>query len=603
MTSPPDPAASPIAAWRLTAKRLWVLLRFAKPQKARIGGVLALIVLNACLRLPVPFLSIRLIDNVLPSKNLKALGLISGLIVVMTAVYLSLDILKGYLLLRVSRRIGAAVETHLLRHVQSLPLRFLHARDSGHVLSRFVNDLTLVNSLITDTVLSAIQQTVILTCGVVAVLWIHPRLAAVSFTLLPAFAVVNWRYSTLLREQGQQLQEKRADVLQSLAEVLSTVFLTKVFARIALVTREHFAKRAACIRTEAHNYLSTARASACTAAIAAAGPLLVLCFGGYEIVMGRLTIGELVGFSSVLAYLHGPTQALTFLVLSTQTSLAAMDRISELLEMSPEHTSAPEARFTLSRERSSGPISFDRVSFAYERSAPVLHEVSFDIPDGAVVGVIGTSGAGKSSIAKLLLRLYDPQEGRISIGGRDVRDYDLCVLRRAVGLVSGETGLRSGTVLQNITFGRRHATKEEVIQAASQANAHEFVSRLPNGYNTIVGHRGYQLSAGERQRLALARMFLARPRILILDEATSSLDSQSEEMILDALAHPVRKCTIIVISHRFASVRGVDICFLVDNHSVSRVGSVPEMIRRRECRRLYGGQIDEAWCSAEEWRS
>jgi ABC-type multidrug transport system fused ATPase/permease subunit len=543
----------------------------------------------------VPFISIYLIDTVIPDHNLRALVAVSLVIVAMTALYLAVDTVKGFVVLRTSRTVAARIEVFLLWRVQMLPMSFLSSKDPGYLLSRFVNDLSGLNQLATDTILNVAQHSAVLVIGLFAVFYIHPRLALASLCILPGFVVVNARYSAQLRAQGRLAQEKRSQSLEALNEAISGVFVTRVFTRERWELLRVFRCRAETIRVEVRNFLAAAKVSFLVSVLGAAGPLVVLCYGGYEIIQGRLTIGALIGFNSVLAYLHGPTQALTTLYLGGQHALAALDRIAELLEMRSE--TGLERGGDAGRPMTSKPahaIEFDAIRFGYRSEQAVLDGVSFTVPAGSVAAIIGGSGAGKSSIVNLLFRLYEPDAGTIRIDGVDIRDYDLYALRKTIGLVSQETTLFTGTILENIRFGRPRASVADVVEAATLAYAHEFIDALPQGYDTPVGRMGYQLSAGQRQRIALARTILSAPEILVLDEATSSIDSQSEELIWKALSTFARGRTTIVISHRLASVLDADVVIHLRNGVVADVGSHRQLMTHEAYRSLYGRQLAAA---------
>jgi subfamily B ATP-binding cassette protein MsbA len=458
-------------------------------------------------------------------------------------------------------------------------------------MGRFVDDLACVNNLLTDTLLSSIQQAAVLLIGLFAVFSIHARLAFVSACLLPALLAVNLRYGPRLRAQATLAQEKRARAIEILNEAVSSVLLTKVFARERWQLLRLFHKRKEAIRVEIDNYATTARATVAVSLIGGLGPLIVLSYGGYEIMHGRLTLGQLVGFNSVLAYLHGPTQSLAGIFLGAQRALASLDRIAEFIEMEPEEGVRSCGQVLADCAKTGPTIQFEDVHFGYDPSNPVLAGVSVEIPAGAIAAIVGGSGAGKSSLVGLLFRLYEPGSGRITLDGIDIRDYDLQSLRRSIGLVSQDTPLLTGTVLENIRFGRPHAPRAEVIEAAALAHADDFIRRLPEGYETQLGREGHALSAGERQRIALARAVLSQPRILVMDEATSSIDSQSEELMWLALSKFARNRTTIIISHRLSSVLKADMLVHLSGGQVINVGAHERLMQSRIYQELYGQQL------------
>jgi ABC-type bacteriocin/lantibiotic exporter with double-glycine peptidase domain len=590
-TNAPNPdgeCSGSIGGWR----RLLLLKRFVLPHRRSFGLAIALLLLNAGLRLPVPFLSIYLIDTVIPHKDVKGLFWFSLLIILMSVLFVVVDSIKGYVVAMTSRKISARMETYLLDRVQKLPISYLMAKDVGYIISRFVNDLSSLNSFFSDTILNGIQQLAILLIGLFAIFHIHVKLALVSLCVLPGFIVLNAFYGDKLKQQAKFAQEKRAEALEVLTEAVAGVFVTKVFARERWELLRVFKKRAAVIRIEMRNYVRSAWSSSWVSILGTMGPLIVLCYGGYEIIHGRLTIGGLMGFNSVLGYLHGPTQSLTSIYLGMQNALASLDRVTELAEMDPEAglRTNVDKRVGVPADLK-GSIRFDRVSFGYDRSRLALRDVSFHIRPGSVTAIVGDNGAGKSSVVNLLFRLYEPDEGQVSIDGIDIRKYDLASLRRAIGLVSSGTVLFAGSVFDNIRFGRSDATPEEVINAAKLAHADGFISSLPCGYNTTVGRMGFQLSAGQRQRIALARTVLSQPKILILDEATSSVDLQSEQLIWDSLVAVAPGRTTVVISHMPSSILRADTVIRLHLGRVVDIVSHVDFVSREECRSPYPHQI------------
>jgi len=358
----------------------------------------------------------------------------------------------------------------------------------------------------------------------------------------------------------------------------------------------------ASIKAELKTFLATSKISIVISFLGALGPLVVLCYGGYEIIHNRLTLGQLMGFNAVLAYLYGPSQALASIYLMTQRALGALDRVVEVLELEPEPGYNTKGRRQIALPSNlRGDIRFENVSFGYSPGKQVLNRVTFDTKGASTVAVVGESGAGKSTLMSLILRLYEPRQGSIYIDGFNIREIDLRSLRESIGVVSQETFLFNTSVLDNIRFGNRNATESQVINAAKLANAHQFISLLPEGYATAVGRMGYQLSAGQRQRIALARAILKDPKILILDEATSSIDSQSEELIWQALDSFRTNRTTLIISHRLSSIIKVDTIVLLNEGEVVRIGSHAELMNDDVYFNLYKSQFysmetEEALC-------
>lgn len=575
-----------------TLKNLRIAMRFVKPHKSKIALALLFLVLNGLLKLPVPFLTMYLIDDVIPNGQFSQLLFISLLIILMSVLFIFSDYVRSYYLFVASKMVFATIQVHLLGHVQRLPISYFNSKDTGYVMSRFVNDATLLNNLVTETMVNFLQNLTIFLIGIIAVFYIHWKLALVSLLVLPFFVISNVLYGNRLRSLNTTVQEKRAFVTKSLHETLSGIFVIKAFSRERFELLRMIRYLNDSIRTELRTFFYTSKSSMLVSFIGAIGPLIVLCYGGYEIINKRLTLGQLMAFNTVLAYLYGPSQALAAIYIVTQKSLSALDRVFEVLDLEPEpgHRINQEERVTLP-SRIRGDIQFKDVCFGYHSSKYTLKNINLAIESSSVVAIVGESGAGKSTLTSLILRLYDPQEGDVYIDGHNLRDLDLNSLRRHIGVVSQETFLSNISISENIRFGKRNASMEEIIRAARLANAHEFISDLPEGYDTLGGRMGFQLSAGQRQRISLARAILKDPEILILDEATSSVDSQSEELIWRALKPFVVDRTTLLISHRLSSVLQADSIVLLSQGEVLNVGSHDELIGESAYYKLYEKQL------------
>lgn len=337
------------------------------------------------------------------------------------------------------------------------------------------------------------------------------------------------------------------------------------------------------------NNLISSLAGSLTALIGSLGPLIVLWYGGNEVIRGRLTIGQLIGFNSFLAYLFGPTQRLVNLNFSVQHSLGAIERIFEILDFEPEVKEDSDAQELKSIN---GFITFENLNFSYNGTDWVLKNINFTINAGEVVAIVGKSGAGKSTLAKLIPRFYDPQLGSIKIDGVDIRKVTIKSLREQIGVVSQETFLFSGSVKENIRYGNSRASDEDIIKAAKAANAHEFIVRLPQSYDTEIGERGIKISGGQKQRLAIARMILKNPKILVMDEATSSVDSKSEKLIQEALCNLMKGRTTIVIAHRLSTILFADMIVILENGQIVEQGTHKELYEKSSVyRRLFDNQF------------
>jgi len=566
---------------RSTLLGLRRILGDVRPLRRKLYLVGLLLLLHGLLRLPVPFLTMYIVDEVILQNRFGELLVFSGLIVLMSVVFILADFVKSFFIFTTSRKLLAQIKLRVLEHIQRLPITFFNEKGTGYLMSRFLNDLSLLNSLVTDQLIGFLQSSLVFIIGFAAIFYIHTRLALVSVLILPAFLFLNLRHRKQLRELNTEVQERRALENQSLHEILHGILVIKAYTREKQALIQLWQRIKASIRAEVQTFLSTYRVSSAISFLGALGPLVVLSYGGYEIMRGRLTLGELIAFNTVLAYLYQPGQALASMYVGAQRSLAAADRVLELLDEQGESVQGGELSIP------KGDLRFDRVTFAYQPGNPALSDVSFEVPEGTLVGIVGGSGAGKSTLVNLLLRFHAPQAGKIHLGGRDLQELNLVALRSQIALVSQETFLFDASIKDNIRLGDPRAGEREIRRAAEVAHAARFIDELPLGLETRVGRMGYQLSAGQRQRIALARAFLRAPAILILDEATSSVDSHSENLIWRAIASFIEGRTTFIISHRLSSLSLVDHIVYLERGRVVASGSRSEIMNLEGFHDLY----------------
>lgn len=566
--------------------------KFARPLRRKLCVVFLLLGLNGLLRLPVPFLTIFLVDRVIPSRSFHRLLVFVLLVVAMSVLFIAADFVRGLYAFATSRRLYAIIYARLLEHVQSLPMSYFTSKDAGYVMSRFLDDGTLLKTLVTDTVLALVQNGITFVIGLFAIFYINWELAAVSLSVLPLFVYLNVRQCGRLRELNIRVQEAKAVVAESLHENISGIAVLKAFCRQRWALLKSFRTLRAALNAEQGAFLAASKVSATVYFLSSLGPLIVLCYGGYEVMSNRLTLGQLLGFTTVIGYLYGPSQALTGTHIALQKSLGALQRISEVLHLSPESETLNSGNVdSCPVLKTPVDICFEKVSFAYTPGHTVLHEITFGVPGPCIVAIVGESGAGKTTLLNLLMRFYEPREGAIYFGGRNIRSVDINSVRRQVALVSQDTFLFNTSIAENIRLGRRSATDNDVVAAAQLASAHEFILKLPEGYETLIGTRGQKLSFGQRQRIALARAALSNPKILILDEATSSVDTHSEELIWGALNRFAEGRITFVVSHRLSSVVRADKTVLLRGGRLISMGTHADLLKDPEYYRLYRAQL------------
>ena len=381
----------------------------------------------------------------------------------------------------------------------------------------------------------------------------------------------------------------RDSIQRDLQELLSNIFLIKAFCREKFSTIRLAKSTKEAIRKDVQLEIFSTLATVTSGIISTGGPLAVVWYGCAEIMHGNLTVGGLIAFNSFVGYLFGPTRALMGINFSVQRSLAACRRIFEILDLVPE---VREKKQAMDPGRLRGDVTFDNVSFSYDSNGKVLDGLSLQVRRGEVVAIVGPSGIGKTTLVYLIPRFYDPQEGRVLIDGIDVRDMKLKVLRENISIVSQDTFLLNTSIKENIRFAKPKATDEEVVRAARLAGAHEFIEGLPEGYDTKIGERGVRLSGGQRQRIAIARAILKDPSILILDEAFSHLDSETERAILESLRSFIRSRTTFIIAHVLPTALEADRIVVLDGGKIVGEGKHEELLKNCPVyRRLYEEQF------------
>jgi len=534
------------------------------------------------LALPAPLLSVYLIDQVVSNGQARALNVTCGALALATALGLGLSLLQRYLLLVFARRVFFDLEMRLFQKVHTLPIAFFKRRGSGYIATRISDDVRQLGSLMAGTYIEGVSSLALLAAGLWVMLALHPALTAAVLAVSPGFVWVNLAFGRRAQAQSEALQERRGIVNATRLESLDAAHVARAFERGKLEARRLAGELQKEARVGLRRNVTVASAGALQMLLYNAGGLFLLWYGAYEVMTGRLTLGQFVAFNALLAYVYGPMSQLSGLYVGFRQGLGVLKRVVEVLDMPPE---AGRGRGVGSIR--AGEVVFEGVRFGYEAHHSVLNGVSFTLEPGQVTAVVGPTGAGKTTLIHLILRFYDPVSGRILIDGEDLRAFDVRALRRGIGAVEQDIRLFSGTVRENIAYGRPGATEEVVEEAAEAMNCGEFLRRFPKGLDTRVGAGGVQLSGGQRQRVALARAVVLNPKVLILDEATSSLDTRSEGLIQDALKRASAGRTTLLITHRLTAASIADRVLVLVGGRIAEEGTFQELLSRDGDFRAY----------------
>ena len=564
------------------------LFTFAAPYKARLLGLGLVTVLVTAASLSEPLIIGYAIDAGLVAGSLTVIYAMVALYVGVNVLTWVLSYVQTFGMGWVGQHMILDLRNALFGHLQSLSLQFYSEQKAGWIISRLTNDIENFNTLLNDGVQNLVKNGLTLIGVFIAIFFVDWRLALATLSILPimvagtaVFRIKSWRAFRAAREAV-------AEVIAHLQENVSGLRVVQAF------TRERTSAARFAERNRAYRRANT-RATVLSAVyfpgvelLGSAGLAIVLLYGGYRVVAGEMTVGELVAFVGLLNMFFQPIQQLSQLYSDLQSTLASLEKVFAVLDTESDRADRPNAK---ELDNLRGDVDFDRVSFAYGEDK-VLEDVSFRIEPGETLAIVGETGAGKSTVIKLLSRFYDPTSGTIRVDGEDLSTVRGSSLRRHMGVVLQDTFLFTGTIEENIRYGRPDATDEEIVAAAKTVGADDFIRRFPEGYETQVRERGGRLSAGERQLVAFARALLADPKLLVLDEATSSVDLATEARIEKALDKLLAGRTSIVIAHRLSTVRRADRILVMGEGRVLEEGTHDDLIARPSAyRRLHESQF------------
>ena len=559
-------------------RKLGSIFRFLLPYKGAFGlGMLCLLVSSLTL-LAFPYVASKLIDAatgegewLLKDINHIALALLG--ILFLQAVF---SFFRVYLFAQVSERSMANVRISLFSKLMELPMAFYDSRRTGELLSRITSDVSLLQETFSITLAEFFRQIITLVIGTFIIFFFTPKLAFFMLATFPILVVVAMVFGNFIRKLSKRTQDELAQSNIIVEEALQSISIVKAFTseQHEIGRYRQSQNRVIDMALKAAGY----RGGFISFIIFAlfGGIVAVIWYGATLVASGEMSIGDLVSFVLYTTFIGGSIAGLGDLYGLIQKSIGASERVLEITGMDGE--AGKRVGVALNLE---GNIDFRNVKFRYPTRADVqvLQDLSLSIKAGEKIALVGHSGAGKSTIVQLLMRFYDWQEGQIMVDGQDIREYNLARYRQHIGIVPQEVILFGGTIAENISYGKPHATEAEIKEAAAKANALQFIMQFPEGLQTLVGERGVKLSGGQRQRVAIARAILRNPKILILDEATSSLDAESEHLVQEALDGLMRGRTTIIIAHRLATIRKVDRIYVIRNGQIAESGTHEELLR------------------------
>lgn len=554
-------------------------LKLSAPYKNKFYGIIVLMVLAAVVTLLNPEIQKCLVDDVLPRENggLGAAFMCLGMMFFLSVGIVIINILKSYYCTVLGATISKDLRKKLFAKIQILSIGFINDRRPGELMNRVVRDTARIREFMQDMFCNMFTVCFIFVCDIIFMLVLNVKLALMAFIFIPFAVVITYLFRKNIHRRFHLQWKKYDDLNSNLQDVLSGMRVVKSYGKEQEEQKKfrHFAQEFCSVQTK--NEVFWAVFTPMVSLLMGAGVFLVIYFGGMDVLGGTMTAGELLQFITYTQLLYQYLNWMTNMPRQLMNLVSSIERINDVLaqEAFVEDSDNP-VDLTVK-----GDIEFRHATFGYKSYQPVLEDLNLSIKKGEMIGIVGASGTGKSTLINLIMRLYEVDDGSLLVDNCDIKDIRSDTFHSQIGVVLQETFLFSGTILNNIRFSRPEASYEEVILAAKMANAHEFISRTPDGYNTYVGEKGYTLSGGERQRIAIARAILNEPKLLILDEATASLDTESEFMIQRALERLTNGRTTFAIAHRLSTLQNADRLIVIDGHRIAEVGSHRELMEKK----------------------
>lgn len=532
------------------------------------------------------------LDKIFIQKNVQLLAMIPPIILIIYLIKGVCNYYQSYLMRYVGNRVIMDMRNDLYSHIAVMPMKFYTEYSTGKLMSRLLNDVGIINNAASTSIKDLVQNTITVIALFGVIFYQEWRLAAISCIVLPFAYYPLIKLGKKLRRISTKGQEEISGVTAILHETFTGASVVKAFGMEESEINKFSEKNYRLFRISMKGVKVTELSTPIMEFIGAAGAALIIWYGGYQVVKGVTTPGTFFSFLTALIMMFSPLKALTRVNSAIQQSIAAAERVFAILDLKNERDTD---KGTMELNGIKEKIELKNVSLRYEGSSKhALSNVSFSVQHGKTVAIVGGSGGGKTTIGNLLLRFYEPDAGGIYIDGTDIRDFSLSSLRSQIGIVSQDVILFNDTVLGNISYGKKDISMEDIVNAAKKAYADDFINRMPDGYNTVIGERGAKLSGGEKQRIAIARAILKDPPLLILDEATSALDTESEHIIQMALENLMIGRTTFVIAHRLSTIKNADMIIAMDGGKIAEMGQHEDLIRKDGLyKRLYDMQFTE----------
>ena len=574
------------------------MLAYVRPYRLRLLLAMLFMIVVSSFRGAIAFLVKPALDDIFINKDVTRLAVIPALVLGVYLIKGVCEFAQSYLMRGVGQRVIRDIRDHLYRHMQSLSLSFYMKHPTGVLMSRVTNDVGLMQGAVTEAVTSLIKDVFTALFLVGVIFYRDWRMALVGLVVFPLAIWPITRFGQKLRRTSIQTQEVTGGLTSHLQETISGAKLVKSFGAEEYEVDRFATRNAKLFRLSMKVVKVQAMTSPLSEMFGGVGAAAVIFYGGYSVVNGQSTPGNFFSFMTALFMLYAPVKNLSRINNVIQQGIAAAGRVFEVLDTLPD---VEERKDALVLEGIEHGVEFDHVDFRYsEEGENILKDITFRVSPGTLAAIVGSSGAGKTTLVDLLPRFYDPQRGAIRIDGTDIRDVSLSSLRSLIGIVSQHTILFNDTLRNNIAYGMPDASMERIEEAARRANAHPFIIRLPEGYQTVIGEQGLKLSGGERQRVAIARAILKDAPILVLDEATSALDTESESIVQEALEHLMLGRTTFVIAHRLSTVRNADTILVVEEGRIVESGAHEELLAgETRYRSFYLKQFEERKSGAE----